>query len=255
MEIAMKKPTCRILIIDDNYDLASILGLILESEEHTVDVAYSREQGNLFFYANTYDLVLIDVKLPDGNGIKLAHEYNQHAPHCPIIIMTGYRIEQMISEIMDNGTVSILHRSFNTQQLINRVKSTNNEHIILALHPDPDIGDTLNQQLNKDNISSLLIKQADNLDTAIFDKLPEVIISDLGIPIFKSIHLYLQLKKQGITCPYIITLPYNSKTQTISDVLQELDSTGCLFKPFDPDILLSVINTISCDAKRKARIS
>ena len=244
---------CRVLIIDDNYDLASVLGLILESENYNADIVYNGENGESLFHSNKYNLVLIDVKLPDANGIELAYKFHLHDPDCRIIIMTGFRIEQLISQVMEDGEVTILHKPFTTQQLLNRLNLTENEHIILSLHPDIDHGESLKQQLTAHSINCLLIKNIADLNKMNIESTPDVIISDLGMPVIGSINLYIHLKQQyQLTRPFIIILPYNRETQSTTNILQDLDSTGCLFKPFDPEIILTVLEEITSTNKIKS---
>ena len=79
----------KILIIDDDLDFCKVLVKSFERLEHDVDYSITLNQGLDQIFPNEYDLVFLDVNLPDGNGIQAIETIRKHDMAPEIIIMTG----------------------------------------------------------------------------------------------------------------------------------------------------------------------
>ncbi len=92
-----------ILIIDDNHDLADGLGVFFKDEGYQVTIAYNGADGIRAIEAGQFDAAFIDVKLPDVNGLELYQNIHKKDPSCRAIVMTGYRVEQLLADAVGNG--------------------------------------------------------------------------------------------------------------------------------------------------------
>ncbi len=79
-----------ILIIDDERAIRNVLKEILTTEGYKVDEAVDGEEGLKKFSANSYDLVLCDIKMPKLDGIEFLQQANAINPDVPIIIISGH---------------------------------------------------------------------------------------------------------------------------------------------------------------------
>ena len=84
-----------VLIVDDNQDLADGLGMVLEDENYQVSLAYNGTNAIKLFNDGSFDFVFLDVKLPDMNGIEVFQSIIRKDPNATVILMTGYRVEQL----------------------------------------------------------------------------------------------------------------------------------------------------------------
>jgi DNA-binding response OmpR family regulator len=78
----------RILVVDDDEGVRALLEAVLGAANHEVDAAATVKAALAFFEHNSYDLVLADLMLPDGSGIRVAEE--AHRRGTPAIILTAY---------------------------------------------------------------------------------------------------------------------------------------------------------------------
>ena len=99
-----------ILIVDDNRDLADGLAMLLE-DDFSVTTSYGGIDALNFLAANDYDLILLDVELPDINGIEVYCQIKGQKPDAVILMMTGYRIEQLLNMVAGSHEARILRRS------------------------------------------------------------------------------------------------------------------------------------------------
>ncbi len=78
----------KILIIEDNKPVAHSLCQSLE-HDYTVDLAYSGQKGSYKALINEYDLIMIDLNLPDANGLEICQQLRQEEVETPILVLTA----------------------------------------------------------------------------------------------------------------------------------------------------------------------
>ncbi len=79
-----------ILIVDDDVTFCIMLRTFLEKKGFSVKEAYSFGEGKKAILTKDFDVVLIDIRLPDSDGIELLKVAKNRSPHTPVILMTGY---------------------------------------------------------------------------------------------------------------------------------------------------------------------
>lgn len=79
----------RVLIIEDEMGLASEISQFLENEHYKCDLAPNKKTASELIGVNPYDFVLLDIGLPDGNGLDLINEIQKNNSEAYIIIITA----------------------------------------------------------------------------------------------------------------------------------------------------------------------
>src|ERR1035437_3426469 len=79
-----------ILIIDDDATFCVMLRTFLEKKSYSVKEAFSFAEGLKTFNSNDFDILLIDIRLPDNDGLELLKIVKARSPQIPVILMTGY---------------------------------------------------------------------------------------------------------------------------------------------------------------------
>ncbi len=106
-----------ILIVDDDKFLLKVLRETLEAEGYTVLEAVTGEEGLETFSKTPCDLVLLDMVLPDLNGIEVLRLIKQGAPEVPVIIMTAYSAVQSAVEAMKAQAADYLCKPLDQEHL------------------------------------------------------------------------------------------------------------------------------------------
>jgi len=114
----------RILVVDDCVDILELFHGALSEVGYAVDTTISGEEAE--YLANTipYDLILLDVTLPDKNGFDVCSNLRHHNIMTPVIMITGNLIDE-ISTIkgLDCGAIEFLNKPVTASILIARVKA------------------------------------------------------------------------------------------------------------------------------------
>lgn len=110
-----------ILIIDDSNEIRALLETILPYEGYrTLSAATSRAGLDLVGHENP-DLILMDLELPDGNGLKVLEKLARAQIEIPTIMMTGYGSEGTAARALRLGAVGYLIKPFTTEEVLTSV--------------------------------------------------------------------------------------------------------------------------------------
>ena len=94
----MQKTTRRILIVDDEMAIADTLALIFKTQHYEARVAYSAERAIEILAEWRPDLAILDVILPEMNGIDLAIVIKANYPGCHVLLFSGHANTAMLLE-------------------------------------------------------------------------------------------------------------------------------------------------------------
>lgn len=111
---------CRILCIDDHRDSAEMLQLLLSHEDYEVVIATSVSEALALIKTETFDLYVLDRRLPDGTGIELCQMLSAATPDIPCIFYTGDAYELHRQQAMAAGAHSYVSKP-NVETLISTV--------------------------------------------------------------------------------------------------------------------------------------
>lgn len=96
----------RILVIDDEAVIINVLRRMISRSGHSIASADSGFEGIRMFSENTYDLVLLDVLLPDMDGFQIARKMKNLKSDQKIIMVTGL-YEESVSERLDSEGIDV----------------------------------------------------------------------------------------------------------------------------------------------------
>jgi DNA-binding response OmpR family regulator len=113
----------RILIVEDNEDLAYGLRTALEFEGHTVEVAADGVTGLNHVRAEAPDLVVLDIMLPGMDGYAVLRELRETGHHVPVLILTARGEEAAVVLGFDSGADDYVTKPFSTAELLARVRA------------------------------------------------------------------------------------------------------------------------------------
>jgi DNA-binding response OmpR family regulator len=113
----------RILVIEDEPDMQFVLSDNLQAEGHEVGTASTGREGLRLLLGGGYDLVLLDLMLPDIGGFEVCKAIRAEDPRVPIIILTakGEEIDKVVG--LELGANDYVTKPFGMRELIARVKA------------------------------------------------------------------------------------------------------------------------------------
>lgn len=113
----------RILIVEDDADVRELVRIVLREEGHAVDTARDATEGLGLAMTNDYDAVVLDIRLPDGNGVDIARTLRRESRFVPILMLTANRTPSDTVRGLDAGADDYLGKPFDVTELKARVRS------------------------------------------------------------------------------------------------------------------------------------
>lgn len=112
-----------ILVVDDEMGIRELLSEILSDEGHVVEVAENAQKAREFRLAHTPDLVLLDIWMPDTDGVTLLKEWAaQQLLTMPVIMMSGHATIDTAVEATKIGALNFLEKPIALQKLLQAVE-------------------------------------------------------------------------------------------------------------------------------------
>lgn len=171
----------RLLIIEDNIELTNSMKKGLEKVNFQVDISNNGEDGTEKAIVNEYDVILLDLNLPDGDGIDVLKDLRKKAINTPIIIITARDAVSDLAIGLDNGADDYISKPFKLLEVRARIHA-----VIRRFHgrtnPIINIGklqlNPINRTVHIDGIElELAIKEFDILEYICY-KYPAVVSSE-----------------------------------------------------------------------------
>ena len=117
-----KKKMTKILLVEDDDQIASYLGELLRAEGFDTQISGSKKEAGECLLAQAFDLVLLDVSLPDGNGFSICAEIKKEY-EIPVIFLTASGDEYSVVAGLDMGADDYIAKPFRPRELISRIRS------------------------------------------------------------------------------------------------------------------------------------
>lgn len=113
----------KLLLVEDEKDLASTITSYLKDEEYNIDVFHSYLNAEEKIHLNNYDCALIDLMLPDGDGLDLVKKIKTINKRCGIIIISAKEMLEDKIDGLNSGADDYLTKPFHLAELNARIKS------------------------------------------------------------------------------------------------------------------------------------
>lgn len=112
-----------ILVVDDELGIRDLLSEILNDEGHSVELAANATEARVARNSGNFDLVLLDIWMPDTDGVSLLKEWATSGQlTMPVIMMSGHATIETAVEATRIGALSFLEKPITMQKLLKAVE-------------------------------------------------------------------------------------------------------------------------------------
>lgn len=112
-----------ILMVEDDSTIAFAVKYAVEQESFILDIASDLNQAREIVSTKVYDLILLDVMLPDGNGYEFLKDLRKHDEDTPVIFLSACDEEVNIVMGLDIGADDYITKPFRVRELISRINA------------------------------------------------------------------------------------------------------------------------------------
>jgi two-component system response regulator HydG len=111
-----------ILVVDDQFNTRETLKAILEHKGYRVATAQDGAEAIEMVKEKHYDIIFLDVKLPDMNGVETFKQVKRIDPKAAVIMMTGYSLDDLVRIAIGQGAYTCIYKPFDMENIIGLVE-------------------------------------------------------------------------------------------------------------------------------------
>ena len=246
----MTEPTS-VLVVDDNEDLLTTFSLILKQRGFDVDTAEDGAQAVDKFKARHFDVTLMDIVMPEMNGVEAFLKIKEVCPGATVILMTAYSEDELIKTAVDGGAHCVVNKPLRIDQIIALIEEAIASQPILLVDDDADILRTMTRVLEIKGHEVLVATSGEEALKVAAERECEIAFIDVKLPLMDGLETYLRLKQinPGITA--VMMTGFRNEVKDALERAREASAIDCLFKPFNPKKAVELVNQIK--GKPRAR--
>ncbi len=113
----------KVLVVDDEPIVLTSCRMVLEAEGCEVTMAGTVQEALAALEAQTFGLLLVDVKMPVLDGMYLVRQVRKNRPGMPIVVMSGYSTDDTVREALELGAATFIAKPFTPDELADTVRS------------------------------------------------------------------------------------------------------------------------------------
>lgn len=122
----------KILVIDDERAIRNTLKEVLEYEKHEVDLAEDGPSGLEMFSANSYDIILCDIKMAKMDGIEVLQKITEATSDTPVIMISGHGNIDTAVESIKKGAYDFLEKPLDLNRLLITIRNATDKSTLLT---------------------------------------------------------------------------------------------------------------------------
>lgn len=150
----------KILIIDDDLDMCTLLSRYLEKKGYNTVVAHNGAKGLAKFKEEHFDIVLCDFRLGDKDGKDILLKVKEANPKTVVIIMTGYSDIKIAVDVIKHGAFDYITKPLIPDEVINVIEKSMEAPVQTPVKPDSKTADDKEKGTPKPAITKLILNES-----------------------------------------------------------------------------------------------
>ena len=235
----------KILVVDDNEALCNMIKDILEMENYEVSTALDGFKALELVKQETFDSVLMDIKMPVMNGVETFKKLKEIAPKTPVIMVTAYAVEDLIGEALREGAFAALHKPIDFEQLFETIDcATPDGGLVLVVDDEKDFCTTLQHVLKQKGYRVSVAYDGEAAIRKTRENNFDIIICDMRLPTLNGLNTYLAIREIRPYATVILISGHSEEKESLTTMAVEENAYICLEKPLNMDEFLPMLNEI-----------
>lgn len=242
-----------ILLVDDNKEFIDSIKDVLEDEDYNVRTAFSGEEACSLAERESFDLILMDIKMPGMNGVESFLRMKEKNPDIRVILFTAYALEDLIRKAHENGITAVLKKPLDMDHLLDVIQKVQDESeggYILIADDDRALCESLLDSLSGHGFRVATVSDGPSAVREAETHAYDIILLDLKMPELNGLEVYRRIKSIRPEVVTILITGYAEELEELVDQAIFESAYTVLPKPIDMNRLLQLLNRAAQDKKR-----
>lgn len=236
---------CRILVVDDERDACQNLSDILTDLGHEVVIAHNGADALRLIERQSFDVALLDFKMPGMDGLTLYREIKQRRPEIVAIIVTAYANRETTESALEAGAWRVLSKPVDLPLLMGLVDEAAQQPLVMIVDDDADLCASLWDVLRERGFRVAIAHDERQAAVAMQARGPSVVLIDLRLPQGDGAGVYRAVRKTSPEARVVLITGHRSELQEVIDRAISEGANAVCYKPFDMPQLISTIEQLA----------
>jgi len=235
----------KLLVVDDNVELCENIKDIGELHGHQVLVAHNGFQAVETIMKEWPQAVLLDIVMSELDGVATFKLIKSVAPELPVILMTAYSVEELVSEGLREGAFGILRKPLDFEALFSRIRDAARSRLLLVVDDDRDLCADLADLLSDRGFKVYQAYDADSAMLEVAQANFDAVILDMRLPTMSGLEAYLSMREIRPDLKVILISGYPREMSDLVQKAIEREAYAFIEKPLDMEQLFALVDEVS----------
>ena len=241
----MADNTPKILVVDDMRSMRRTLAGLMEDKGYDVTGVEDGYQAIEAARRTAFDLIFMDIKMPGINGVQTFREIKKITPRSVVVMMTGFAVEDLVKEALEEGAFSVVYKPFDTDKVVSLVEAVLKTVLILVVDDRSADRHVLSQILRDKGYRVAEATDGDHAIQVVKDHHYDVIFMDIKLPGRDGLVTFQEIKAIDPQARVIFMTGF-----TLEDSVKQALAAGAYpvaYKPFDMESIVTLVKQIAAE--------
>jgi len=232
----------KILVVDDMRSMRLTLSGLMEDKGYHVTGVEDGYQAIDAARRTAFDLIFIDIKMPGINGVQTFREIKKISPGSVVVMMTGFAVEDLVKEALEEGAVSVIYKPFDVEKVVSLVEAVLKTVLILVVDDRSSDRKVLSQILSDKGYRVAEAADGNDAIQLVKGSHYDVIFMDIKLPGRDGFATFQEIKAIDPQARVIFMTGF-----ALEDSIKQALVAGAYpvaYKPFDIENILALVKQI-----------
>jgi CheY-like chemotaxis protein len=234
-----------ILVVDDDADICRNLSDILTDVGYHVDTATGGQAALELVRQHPYDVALLDLKMPDMDGLTLYREIKKLQADTVAIVVSAYASGAITEEALTAGAWQVLPKPLDLGRLLRLVGEAIDQPLVLVVDDDTDLCQSLWDLLRERGYRVCMAHNEQEAAERLRGKAFHVVLIDLKLPTGDGSAVFRLVRQNNPQARTILITGHRSEMDALIQRVQAEGADAVCYKPFDVPGLLELLQRLS----------
>ncbi|MHB1558332.1 MAG: response regulator [Isosphaeraceae bacterium] len=240
----MSGTTPSVLVVDDDVDICANMADILADSGYEVDVAHEGTTALEKVRRRSYDVALLDLRMPGMDGVTLCREIRRICPGVVSMLVTAYAGDETARQAVDAGAWRILSKPVDLAILMSLVAEAIGQPLVLVVDDDSDLCDNLGDLLREHGFRVCIAHdEAGAIER--LSELTRVVLLDLRLPDGDGAAVFHRIREANSAVRVILITGFRDEVGPVVSRLLTQGVDAVHYKPFDIPRLLHDLDQLA----------